>query len=412
MPETLLVRSIDDITQFDAHSWNTLNAQAGGSVLTSHQFLVAFEQSGSVCPETGWQPQHLIVEAERAGPESNQVLAVIPLYIKGHSYGEFVFDWGWADAYERAGLRYYPKYLAGVPFTPVTSPRLLCEPVHAELAAHALIKTAKATGLSSLHALYTNDVDQQSLVAAGCLSRQHIQFHWQNAGWQSFDEFLGHLTQPKRKKIRAERRKVREAGVTTAVKTGPEIKASDWDFFYRCYTNTYAERGNPPYLTREFFDLIDPANCLLVFAYKGHQIVASSLLILDSLTDKISGKSVRKLYGRHWGSLESIDCLHFEVAYYTPIQWAIDHGINIIEGGAQGEHKMARGFTPVNTQSAHWLAHEGFAQAVADYLEREKQGLVAYNDSLGSPFKSTTTSNPKDPETLATLPTSRNEENQ
>lgn len=386
MSESLLVRTLDDITQVDALAWNALNAQAGGSMLTSHRFLAAFEQSGSVCPNTGWQPQHLMVQAEL----SNEVLAVVPLYIKGHSYGEFVFDWAWADAYQRAGLRYYPKWLVGVPFTPVTSARLLCEPKHRAIAAQALLNTVKSTDLSSLHVLYTEPLDQQKLVAAGCLSRHHTQFHWHNAGWQSFDEFLGHLTQPKRKKIRAERRKVRDAGVTTQTKTGDQITAADWDFFYRCYANTYAERGNPPYLTREFFARIDPQSCLLVLAHREQKPIAASLLWRDKITDPITSVSTHKLYGRYWGGLETIDCLHFEVAYYTPIEWAIEQQIDIIEGGAQGEHKMARGFTPVQTQSAHWLAHEGFAQAVADYLEREKQGLAAYNDSLGSPFKSQT----------------------
>lgn len=384
MAESLLVRSLDDITQIDAAAWDALNAQAGGSILTSHRFLNAFEQSASVCPDTGWQPQHLMVEEDG----TNRLLAIVPLYIKGHSYGEFVFDWAWADAYQRAGLRYYPKWLAGVPFTPVTSARLLCEPEHKLLAAHALLKTAKATDLSSLHVLYTDRVDQQHLVQAGCLSRHHTQFHWLNPGWQSFDEFLANLTQPKRKKIRAERRKVSQAGVTTKTLTGDEISESDWDFFYRCYANTYAERGNPPYLTRAFFSLIDPDACLLVLAYRQQQPIAASLLLLDRVTDPITGKQHRKLYGRYWGGLESIDCLHFEVSYYAPIEWAIQNQIDVIEGGAQGEHKMARGFTPVQTQSAHWLAHEGFAQAVSDYLEREKRGLAAYNESLGSPFKS------------------------
>ncbi|UOD51100.1 GNAT family N-acetyltransferase [Orrella daihaiensis] len=387
MPETLLVRSLDDITQIDAHAWDALNAQAGGSILTSHRFLSAFEQSASVCPDTGWQAQHLIVENEVGQGHANSVLAIVPLYLKAHSYGEFVFDWAWADAYERAGLRYYPKWLAGVPFTPVTSARLLCESEHKALAAQALIKAAKATNLSSLHVLYTNAIDQRSLAAAGCLSRHHTQFHWHNQGWQSFDEFLSHLTQPKRKKIRAERRKVRDAGVTTAVKTGHEISDADWDFFYRCYANTYAQRGNPPYLTRDFFELVDPKTCLLILAYREKEPVAASLLLLDNITDPATQKTTRKLYGRYWGGLQAIDCLHFEVAYYAPIEWAIANGIDVIEGGAQGEHKMARGFMPVQTQSAHWLAHEGFAQAVENYLEREKRGLAAYNESLGSAFK-------------------------
>lgn len=383
MSDALLVRSLGDITEIDAQTWDALNAQAGGSMLTSHRFLQAFEQSQSVCPDTGWQPQHLLIQDE----VSQAVVAAVPLYIKGHSYGEFVFDWAWADAYQRAGLRYYPKWMSGVPFTPVTSARLLCTPEDQTLAAHALVKTVSATDLSSLHVLYTTEDEQERLAGAGCLTRHHTQFHWHNPGWSTFDEFLAQLTQPKRKKVRAERRKVAQAGVSTLVKTGDEITEADWDFFYRCYDNTYAERGNPPYLTREFFRLVDPKHCVMVLAHRESEPIASSLLWLDVVTDPVSGKQNKKLYGRYWGGLEHIDCLHFEVAYYTPIQWAIDNQIDIIEGGAQGEHKMARGFTPVQTRSAHWLAHAGFTQAVADYLDREKRGLAAYNEALGSPFK-------------------------
>jgi len=397
MPESLLVRSLDDVTQIESVAWDALNAQAGGSFLTSHRFLAAFEQSNSVCPDTGWQPQHLIIEQD----QTNQLVGVVPLYVKGHSYGEFVFDWAWAQAYERAGMRYYPKWLAGVPFTPVTSARLLCEPQHKALTAQALLKTAKTTNLSSLHVLFTDDTDQQHLINAGCMARHHTQFHWYNQGWQSFEDFLAHLTQPKRKKIKAERRKVAQAGVTTEVKTGDQITTTDWDFFYRCYANTYAERGNPPYLTRDFFSRVDPNNCVLILAHHLQQPIAASLLWLDTLTDPVSGKQTRKLYGRYWGGLAAVDSLHFEVCYYAPIEWAINNQIDVIEGGAQGEHKMARGFTPVQTQSAHWLAHEGFAKAVADYLDREKRGLAAYNETLSSPFKPKTVDSDQDDATAA-----------
>ena len=380
MPESLLVRSLSQIKEIDASTWDQLNAQAGGSMLSSHRFLAAFEDSKSVSPETGWQAQHLLIEDEK-----KQALGAVVLYVKGHSYGEFVFDWAWADAYQRAGLRYYPKWLSGIPFTPVTSARLLCAPEHKALVGQALVKTVKATDLSSLHVLYTTESDQQSLLQAGCLARYHTQFHWQNLGWHSFDEFLSQLTQPKRKKIRAERRKVRQAQVTTTAKSGTDITESDWDFFYRCYANTYAQRGNPPYLTREFFSLIDPSTCLLVLACLDNQPIAASLLWIDQTSS--SNGVTKRLYGRYWGATTHIDCLHFEVAYYTPIEWAIENRVDIIEGGAQGEHKMARGFTPVQTQSAHWLAHEGFAQAVADYLDREKRGLAAYNEALRSPYR-------------------------
>jgi uncharacterized protein len=386
MPDALMARSLDHIGDIDAHTWDALNRQAGGSVLTSHAFLAAFEQSNSVCPRTGWQPQHLLIEQAQA--QGTSVLGAIPLYVKGHSYGEFVFDWAWADAYERNGLSYYPKWLSGVPFTPVTSARLLCAAEHKRELAHALLQVVRANELSSLHVLYTDTLEQDLLVQAGCLARSHTQFHWLNKGWLSFDDFLSDLAQPKRKKIRAERRKAAQAGVTTITKTGGEIKEADWDFFYRCYSNTYAERGNPPYLSREFFSLIAPESCLLVLAYQDNTPIAAGLLWLDSVTMEVGKPPSRRLYGRYWGSVSHVDCLHFEVSYYTPIEWAIQNEIDVIEGGAQGEHKMARGFTPVTTRSAHWLAHQGFTQAVAEFLERERQGLAAYNETLRSPFKS------------------------
>jgi predicted N-acyltransferase len=382
MTESLLVRSLSHIGEIDATTWDALNTQAGGSHLSTHRFLSAFEQSESVCSQTGWQAQHLVIEDER-----QQILALIPMYAKGHSYGEFVFDWAWAEAYERAGLRYYPKWLSAIPFTPVSGARLLCAPAHKGLAAQALIKTVQATDLSSLHVLYTAPADQRALVQAGCLTRHHTQFHWHNQAWQSFDEFLAQLTQPKRKKIRAERRKVAQAGVSCVIKTGAQIDESDWDFFYQCYANTYAERGNPPYLNRPFFSLIDPGHCVLVLADLEQRPIAASLLWYDEVRDPASGQLTKRLYGRYWGASQHLDCLHFEVSYYQPIEWAIANQIDIIEGGAQGEHKMARGFTPVQTESAHWLAHEGFTSAVADYLEREKRGLAAYNDALASPFR-------------------------
>jgi len=388
MTPTLSVRALTAIDEIDAALWDRLNAQAGGGCLSSHQFLKAFESSGSVAPKTGWQPQHLVVETgSAASSEPTEIVAVVPLYVKGHSYGEFVFDWAWADAYQRNGLEYYPKWFSGIPFTPVTGPRLLTDASHRDAAAQALLQFAQATELSSLHVLYTSVQDQQSLVKAGALARTHTQFHWINAQWASFDDFLASLTQPKRKKIRAERRKVSQAGVTVQTKTGAQITPDDLAFFYRCYANTYAMRGNPPYLTPEFFSAIDPNNCLLVLAKKDERELASALLFLDHIQDPITGQTKSKLYGRYWGGLEYIDCLHFEVAYYTPIQWAIDNNISMIEGGAQGEHKMARGFVPVQTQSAHWLAHPGFFEAVENYLAQERAGNAAYAASLQSPFR-------------------------
>jgi len=381
----LQVQAFDSINEIDPHVWNDLNAATHpsqiGSCLLSHAFLNAFEQSNSVNSKAGWQPQHLLIS------QADQVIAAIPLYAKGHSYGEFVFDWAWADAYQRNGLEYYPKWLVGVPFTPVSGVRLLGAPQHKALAAQALMAWVKRSKLSSLHVLFTEATDQQALEAVGCLTRQHTQFHWFNHSWPDFEAYLASLTQPKRKKIRAERRKVSQANVQTRVITGTNISSDEWQFFYRCYANTYHMRGNPPYLTPEFFEQVARScaeNCLMVIAQHNdsQQDIASALLWRDQTPD---GKT--RLYGRYWGALEHIDCLHFEVAYYTPIQWAIEHGIDVIEGGAQGEHKLARGFTPVTTQSAHWLAHPGFADAIEDYLERERAGVAAYTGGLKSPFR-------------------------
>lgn len=391
MTESIQIRSIKSLEEINPETWDELNTQAGGSVLGSHAFLSAFEKSGSVCPETGWQAHHLLLE--RNGDRDNP-LAVMPLYLKGHSYGEFVFDWSWAQAYERHGLNYYPKWLSATPFTPVTSERLLCSSNFKSLAAQALLQSAKASGLSSLHILYTSERDQAALLKAGCLARHHIQFHWKNQGWRSFDDFLADLLQSKRKKIRAERRKVELSGVTTRVITGAQISGADWDFFYRCYANTYKQRGNSPYLTRDFFDLIPQNNCVLVMACVQDKPVASSFLLLDQVTDGESAVTTKRLYGRYWGSLQQIECLHFEMAYYSPIQWAIEHEIDVIEGGAQGEHKIARGFTPVRTSSAHWLAHKGFSDAVRDFLEQEKQAIEQYDHALHSPFRSTALTKP------------------
>jgi predicted N-acyltransferase len=375
---TLRLQAIEHIAEIDAQRWDALVTESGGSVLSQHAFLHAFESSGSVAPDTGWQPRHLLLW------DDDQLVAAIPLYAKGHSYGEFVFDWAWAEAYQRNGLEYYPKWLTAIPFTPVPGARLLTTAPYRGLAANALLQWAKKSGLSSLHVLYTTPEDTAALREAGCLHRTHTQFHWFNRNWPDFETFLASLTQPKRKKIRAERRKVREAGITTCVRTGAHITADDWAFFYRCYANTYHVRGNTPYLTPEFFLTVGNTlseHCVMALAYRNDQPLAASLLWLDTVNGQ------RKLYGRYWGALEHIDCLHFELAYYTPLEWALANNIAVVEGGAQGEHKLARGFEPVQTQSVHWLAHPGFADAVEKFLERERTGVDNYLGSLSSPFR-------------------------
>ena len=372
------LKTIGKIEEIDAADWDSLVAASGGSVMLKHAFLQAFENSDSVSLDTGWQAQHLLFM------DKSVLIGAIPLYAKSHSYGEFIFDWAWADAYQRHGLKYYPKWLCAVPFTPVPGPRLLTTDAYRPAVAQCLVEWAKLSKLSSLHVLYTEPQDQQALLDAGCMPRTHTQFHWFNRGWHSFDEFLSSLTQPKRKKIKAERRKVREAGITTKVFTGTSLNPAHWAFFYRCYANTYHLRGNPPYLTPAFFEQVAKAmadHCVMALGYDGERPIAASLLWRDQAHGK------HRLYGRYWGALEHVDCLHFELAYYTPLEWAINHGIDVIEGGAQGEHKLARGFIPVQTQSAHWLAHPGFADAVEQFLERERDGVQSYTDSLNSPFK-------------------------
>ena len=372
------IQSIEHIDAIEATRWDALVDTCGGSVMLKHAFLRAFENSGSVAPGTGWQPHHLLLWQEE------HLVGAIPLYAKGHSYGEFVFDWAWAEAYERHGLKYYPKWLCAVPFTPVPGPRLLTTAPFRAIAARALLQWAEQSGLSSLHVLYTSDEDTQALTVAGCMRRTHTQFHWFNQDWQNFESFLADLNQSKRKKIRAERRKVKDAGITTKVLTGDELTPEHWEFFYRCYANTYHMRGNNPYLKPAFFTEVGSRlaeHCVIALAYRGSEPIAATLLWLDT------HQGQRRLYGRYWGALEHIDCLHFELAYYTPIEWALNNQIDVIEGGAQGEHKLARGFVPVQTQSAHWLAHPGFADAVDRYLEQERAGINAYTESLHSPFK-------------------------
>jgi predicted N-acyltransferase len=294
-----------------------------------------------------------------------------------------VFDWAWADAYQRHGLEYYPKLLSAIPFTPVTGARLLARDAHARA---ALIDTLRATqqaaDVSSTHILFPLDHEARQLAEAGFMTRSGVQFHWENAGYDNFDAFLATLEPKKRKNIRAERRKVKEAGVSLRRVRGVDAKESDWRFFNRCYRHTYAEHHSTPYLNLDFFLRIAsamPDNLLLVIAERNGKPIASSLLVHTKDT----------LFGRYWGALEHVPCLHFETAYYQPLEFCIEQGIANFEGGAQGEHKMARGFLPTRTWSAHWLAHPSFADAIERFLEREAGGIDDYIDELNdrNPFR-------------------------
>ena len=373
-----------------AEPWDALLAeQAHDSPFMRHAYLLALHESGSAVARTGWTPAFVTLwrgDAMEAG---------CALYLKSHSYGEYVFDWAWANAYAEHGLQYYPKALVAAPFTPVPGARLLARDAEARVAlARALIAWCQAQDLSSLHLLFASDEDIDACREAGLMLRHTVQFHWHNtspAGYADFDAFLAGLSQEKRKKIRQERRKVADAGVVFRQMQGAAITTADWDFFYRCYERTYLEHGNAPYLSREFFRHMQsqmPENWLLFIAERAGVPIASSLIALNSARPDRQ----RVAYGRYWGALERVDCLHFEACYYQPLAWCIANGIDRFEGGAQGEHKMARALMPVSTTSAHWLARPDFSEAVERFLEREGSGIAHYMEHLEarSPFRQET----------------------
>jgi hypothetical protein len=383
-PDDYVIRLCATPAEVDAGAWNALLArQDAPTPFMRHEWLAALHESGSATARTGWQPAFLTLT--RGGV----LQAACALYLKSHSYGEYVFDWAWANAYEQHGLAYYPKGLVAVPFTPVPGSRLLARDDAARRAlVDALLAVCRQNELSSLHLLFLSEADRRACEEAGLMARSTVQFHWNNENWTDFDAFLASLQQDKRKKIRQERRKVAEAGVTFRALRGAEIGPTDWDFFYRCYERTYREHGNPPYLKREFFrrtarDL--PDHWLLFIAQRGGRDIASSLIALA--LDEAGTAQVA--YGRYWGALERVDCLHFEACYYQPLQWCIEHGVQRFEGGAQGEHKMARALMPARTHSAHWLAHPAFADAIERFLAREGEGIDHYMEHLQhrSPFR-------------------------
>ncbi|MGM9428558.1 GNAT family N-acetyltransferase [Hydrogenophaga sp. MI9] len=358
-----------------ADAWNALQArQTDPSPFMRHEYLAAMHHSGSACGRTGWRPRYLTLWRD------GDLQAACPLFHKAHSYGEYVFDWAWANAYRQHGLDYYPKGLVAVPFTPVPGPRLLARDAHARAAlVRALLSHATSEQLSSMHLLFLSDADAQACADAGLMLRHTVQFHWTSAGHRDFEEFLASLQQEKRKKIRQERRKVGEAGVQFRHARGKAITAADWDFFYRCYERTYLEHGNPPYLNRDFFARMAdtmPEHWLLFIAERDGRPMAASLIGIDG--------DQGVAYGRYWGALERVDCLHFEACYYQPLSWCIEQGFRRFEGGAQGEHKMARALMPVRTTSAHWLAHPAFAEAVGRFLEHEDQEILGYLEHLSS----------------------------
>jgi len=372
-----LLGAIDEVS---AEAWD---ACAGlDNPFVSHAFLSALEQSGSAVPETGWQPRHLVVP-DRDGA----LLGAAPLYLKSHSYGEYVFDWGWADAYERAGGSYYPKLQACVPFTPVTGPRLLVRPgAEAEAVSAALVaamaEVARRYQVSSLHVTFCEHGEWRRLGDAGFLQRTGRQFHWENRGYDSFDAFLGSLASRKRKMIRKERRKVAESGITLRALRGEAIEPRHWDAFHRFYLATADRKWGSPYLTREFFHQLGETlaeRVVLVVAEDRGELTAAALNLLGE----------DALYGRNWGALGDYRFLHFEACYYQAIDFAIEHGLARVEAGAQGEHKIQRGYMPVETYSAHWIADPGLRDAVENYLAHERREIAQEIDGLAAygPFR-------------------------
>lgn len=404
-----VIRVLDSPLGVKSEDWNALLAlqseHGNLNPFMRHEYLAAMHESSSANPESGWTPRFMTLW------QGDTLAAGCALYLKDHSYGEYVFDHAWANAYHQHGLPYYPKALVAPPFTPVPGPRLLArDAAERLLLVQAVVAWCEEEKLSSLHLLFSNDADVLACKAAGLMLRHTVQFHWSNQeiAYTSFDNFLMSLAQEKRKKIRQERKKVADAGITFRWALGKDISHEDWDFFYRCYERTYYEHGNAPYLSRDFFQRMQdsmPENWLMFIAEHGagqnKQKIATSLIAVSARDDWANSQSnplkstrnpILTAYGRYWGALARVDCLHFEACYYQPLQWCIEHGYTSFEGGAQGEHKMARALLPVRTTSAHWLAHPSFADAVERFLEREGAGIANYMGELEqrSPFKSVT----------------------
>ena len=374
------VNIVEKLSQLSAVDWD---ACAGSdNPFVSYAFLSALEDSGSATSETGWQPHHLAI-----GVEDGRLLGVVPMYLKSHSQGEYVFDWGWADAYERAGGRYYPKLQAAAPFSPVTGPRILARPgddadaIRATLIA-GMIDTVKQYNLSSVNVTFAHEADAGRLEAAGFLIRHGHQFHWQNQGYDTFDDFLANLSSRKRKNIRKERKAIADAGVRFDTLVGDDIKPHHWDEFHEFYVSTYDRKWGYPYLTREFFDILNDRmadKVALIRAEENGYAIGGALNLIGS----------EALFGRNWGCNSQRKFLHFEACYYRAIDLAIELRLARVEAGTQGPHKIQRGYLPVQTYSAHWIRDEGFRDAVADFLVREKQAEAGEVEYLGelSPFR-------------------------
>jgi uncharacterized protein len=393
-----VIRVHNSPATLDATAWNALlQSQSAPTPFLSFEYLAALHTSESAVAETGWAPQFLTLEL-------NGILqGAVALYLKSHSYGEYVFDWAWADAYRRNGLRYYPKLLGAVPFTPVPGTRLLARDDAARNAlAQAIGQIARSNKLSSAHMLFLDEADTAAFEAAGWMIRHGVQFHWTQDRAQpitDFTDLLSRLQRDKRKKIQQERRRVADQGIHFSTHEGDAITPALWDFFYDCYTLTYQAHHSTPYLTRGFFTAMAQTmaqHWVMFVARRGTSQVEGASdgePDLDGTPIAVSLVAIDRphsaAWGRYWGCIEPVPCLHFEACYYQPLAWCLANGIKRFEGGAQGEHKMARGLLPVSTTSAHWLRDERFAQAVADFLANEGAGIEQYVDELRerNPFK-------------------------
>ena len=376
---TLSLRAVSGLSEVDRDAWDALANppdQAYDPFL-SWDFLEALEASGSVSDETGWSPRHLLLESE-----DGRLLGVMPFYIKAHSMGEYVFDQGWADAYERAGGQYYPKFLTAIPFTPVTGRRLLAPtPALRQALAAGAVDLTRQNHASSWHINFPDLADWQALGDLGLLQRIDRQFIWSNKGYASYDDFLGDLSSRKRKGLRKERRAAQD-GIEIERLSGDDLRPEHWDVFFACYQDTGSRKWGFPYLNRTFFDLLHQRmadKVILVMAKKEGRYIASALNLVGS----------EALYGRYWGRLDDHPFLHFEPCYHQAIDIAIERGLDRVEAGAQGEHKLARGYRPTAVHSAHFIANDGFRDAVAEYLERERPAVEADIGLLDaeSPFR-------------------------
>lgn len=382
-PDSYQLELLDRLSDIPCLDWNTLLPSDAGPFLR-HEFLSGLEETGCVGGNTGWQVAHILLK------DHGQLIGAMPLYLKQHSYGEFVFDWSWAQAYEQQGMQYFPKALCAIPFSPVQGSRILsASHIDADMVKQLVITGLKTVvaqnNLSSAHVLFPYASESKSLQEQGFMLRDSVQFHWHNQDFENFEQFLAALTMKRRKNIRREREQVAKESISFRHVPGLSSTNTDWEFFYRCYENTYLEHRSNPYLNEAFFKLWAqrmPENLHLIIAERAGNPIAASLLVIDPKTSKT--------YGRYWGAIEHIPCLHFETAYYQAIEYCISNKIQTFEGGAQGEHKMARGFLPTTIQSAHFIADPRFAKAVQHFLDREHQGIGAYVDELAehSPLKS------------------------